>query len=152
MNTDVHHIFATDGYVNSKRSSYPYGEVSSASYTSANGSKVGSTSSSLGYAGTVFEPINEFKGDLARAYFYMATRYKNNIAGWDANSIYADAVLDGSGGQVFETWYLSMLKSWHIQDPVSQNEIDRNEAGYSHQGNRNPFVDYPSFVTEIWGN
>jgi endonuclease I len=152
MNTDVHHIFATDGYVNSKRSSYPYGEVSSASYTSANGSKVGSASSSLGYTGTVFEPIDEFKGDLARAYFYMATRYESNIVGWDSNSIYADAVLNGSGDQVFETWYLNMLKSWHTQDPVSQKEIDRNEAAYSHQGNRNPFVDYPSFVTEIWGN
>jgi endonuclease I len=152
MNTDVHHIFATDGYVNSKRSSYPYGEVSSASYTSANGSKVGSASSRLGYTGTVFEPIDEFKGDLARAYFYMATRYESNIVGWDSNSIYADAVLNGSGDQVFETWYLNMLKSWHTQDPVSQKEIDRNEAAYSHQGNRNPFVDYPSFVTEIWGN
>jgi len=152
MNTDVHHIFATDGYVNSKRSSYPYGEVNSASYTSANGSKVGSTSSTLGYTGTVFEPIDEFKGDLARAYFYMATRYENDIASWDNNSIYADAVLDGSKNQVFEAWYLTMLKNWHTQDPVSQKEIERNEAAYSHQGNRNPFVDYPIFVSEIWGN
>jgi endonuclease I len=47
---------------------------------------------------------------------------------------------------------LTMLKIWHTQDPVSQKEIDRNEAAYSYQGNRNPFVDYPSFVTEIWGN
>jgi endonuclease I len=152
MNTDVHHIFATDGYVNSKRSSYPYGEVSSATYTSNNGSKLGSGSSSLGYTGTVFEPIDEFKGDLARAYFYMATRYENDIDGWDSNSTYADAVLDGSSAQVYEDWFLAMLKTWHNQDPVSQKEIDRNEAGYSHQGNRNPFVDYPNFVSEIWGN
>jgi endonuclease I len=152
MNTDVHHIFATDGYVNSKRSSYPYGEVNSASFISANGSKVGSTSSSLGYTGTVFEPIDEFKGDLARAYFYMATRYENDIDGWDSNSSYADAVLNGSRDKVFETWFLTMLKIWHTQDPVSQKEIDRNEAAYSYQGNRNPFVDYPSFVSEIWGN
>ncbi|WP_293751521.1 endonuclease [uncultured Paraglaciecola sp.] len=152
MNTDVHHIFATDGYVNSKRSSYPYGEVSSASYTSNNGSKVGSNSSALGYTGTVFEPIDEFKGDLARAYFYMATRYENDIDGWDSNSTYADAVLNGTSAQVYEAWFLAMLKDWHIQDPVSQKELDRNEAAYSHQGNRNPFVDYPSFVSEIWGN
>lgn len=152
MNTDVHHIFATDGYVNSKRSSYPYGEVSSASYTSNNGSKLGSGSSSLGYTSTVFEPIDEFKGDLARAYFYMATRYENDIDGWDSNSTSADAVLDGTGDKVYEDWFLTMLKSWHSQDPVSQKELDRNDAAYSHQGNRNPFVDYPSFVTEIWGN
>lgn len=152
MNTDVHHIFATDGFVNSKRSSFPYGEVSSTTYTSSNGSKLGSGSSSLGYTGTVFEPIDEFKGDLARAYFYMATRYENVIDGWDGNSTSADAVLDGSDDKVYEDWFLTMLKSWHTQDPVSQKEINRNEAGYSHQGNRNPFVDYPAFVDEIWGN
>jgi endonuclease I len=152
MNTDVHHIFATDGYVNSKRSSYPYGEVSSASFTSNNGTKLGSGSSSLGYTGTVFEPIDEFKGDLARAYFYMATRYENDIDSWDTNSTYADAVLNGTSAQVYESWFLDMLKSWHTQDPVSQKELDRNEAAYSHQGNRNPFVDYPSFVSEVWGN
>ena len=152
MNTDVHHIFATDGYVNSKRSSYPYGEVGSASFTSNNGSKVGSAISGLGYTGTVFEPIDEFKGDLARAYFYMATRYENNIAAWDSNSTYANAVLNGTSAQVYEGWFLAMLKSWHSQDPVSQKEIDRNEAAYSHQGNRNPYVDYPNFVSEIWGN
>ncbi|MEP1551812.1 endonuclease, partial [Paraglaciecola sp.] len=152
MNTDIHHIFATDGYVNSKRSSYPYGEVSSTTYTSSNGSKLGTGSSSLGYTGTVFEPIDEFKGDLARAYFYMATRYQSDIDGWDSNSTYADAVLDGSSDQVYEDWFLDMLKDWHNQDPVSPKELNRNEAVYSHQGNRNPFVDYPSFVAEIWGN
>ncbi len=152
MNTDVHHIFPTDGYVNAKRSSYPYGEVGSATYTSDNGSKLGSAASGLGYTGTVFEPIDEFKGDIARAYFYMATRYENVISGWQSNTTYGDAVLDGSSDQVFEDWFLAMLLEWNAQDPVSQKEIDRNEAAYSFQGNRNPFVDYPDFVTEIWGN
>lgn len=152
MNSDVHHIFATDGYVNGKRSSYPYGEVGSATFTSDNGSLLGSASAALGYSGTVFEPIDEFKGDLARAYFYMATRYENVIGGWQGNSTSADAVLNGSSNQVFENWTLAMLKGWHQQDPVSQKELDRNEAAYSHQSNRNPFVDYPQFVSEIWGN
>jgi len=152
MNTDIHHIFSTDGYVNSKRSSYPYGEVSSASFTSNNGTKLGSGSSSLGYTGTVFEPIDEFKGDFARAYFYMATRYQNIIAGWETISSSGDAVLDGSNDQVFESWFLTMLKEWHNADPVSQKELDRNEAAFGFQGNRNPFVDYPHFVGEIWGN
>lgn len=152
MNSDVHHIFATDGYVNGRRSSYPYGEVGSASYTSQNGSKVGSAISGLGYSGTVFEPIDEFKGDLARAYFYMATRYEDVIANWENNSSYGDAVLNGSSSQVFETWFLNMLLSWHANDPVSQKEINRNEAAYGHQGNRNPFVDHPELVNSIWGN
>lgn len=152
MNSDVHHIFATDGYVNGRRSSYPYGEVGSATYTSQNGSKVGSAASGLGYSGTVFEPIDEFKGDLARAYFYMATRYEDVIANWESNSSYSNAVLNGSSSQVFEAWFLNMLLSWHANDPVSPKEINRNEAAYTYQGNRNPFVDHPELVNSIWGN
>ncbi|UAA38450.1 endonuclease [Paraneptunicella aestuarii] len=151
MNSDVHHIFASDGYVNGRRSSFPYGEVGSASYTSNNGSKLG-TGSGIGYTGTVFEPIDEFKGDLARAYFYMATRYEDRIAGWETNSTSSNDVLNGTNTQVFEAWTLAMLKLWHTQDPVSQKEIDRNNAAQTFQGNRNPFVDHPEFVTEIWGN
>ncbi|MBF7071815.1 endonuclease [Glaciecola sp. MH2013] len=152
MNSDVHHIFASDGFVNSKRSSFPYGEVSSATFTSLNGSKVGSARSGLGYSGTVFEPIDEFKGDLARAYFYMATRYQDQIGTWQSNSSSANAVLNGSSNQVFESWFLNMLKAWHQADPVSQKERDRNEAAQTYQGNRNPYIDRPEFVTEIWGN
>ncbi|MCY7296332.1 endonuclease [Alteromonas sp. a30] len=152
MNSDIHHIFASDGYVNGQRSSFPYGEVGAASFTSNNGSKKGSAASGLGYSGTVFEPIDEFKGDIARAYFYMATRYQDVISGWQGNSSSSDAVLNGTSTQVFETWQLNMLKQWHAQDPVSQLEIDRNNAAQTYQGNRNPFVDHPEFVSLIWGN
>ena len=152
MNSDIHHIFATDGYVNAQRSSYPYGDVGSTTFISQNGSKVGSAQSGLGYSGTVFEPIDEFKGDLARAYFYMATRYEDRISGWENNSAYGDAVMNGTSNQVFESWFLNVLKQWHNADPVSQKEIDRNNAAELFQGNRNPFVDYPEFVSQIWGN
>ncbi|MEZ8381614.1 endonuclease [Vibrio splendidus] len=152
MNSDGHHLFATDGYVNSKRSNWPFGEVSSATYTSSNGSKLGSAANSLGYAGTVFEPIDEFKGDFARAYFYMATRYENEIANWEGNSTSSDAALDGTNTTVFEPWLLTMLKRWHSEDAVSQKEIDRNKAVHDFQGNRNPFIDHPEFVSQIWGN
>ncbi len=152
MNSDIHHIFATDGFVNAKRSSYPYGEVGSASFVSSNGSKLGNAAAGMGYSGVVFEPIDEFKGDIARAYFYMATRYQNQLTNWQNNSSQANAALNGSSNQVFETWTLQLLKQWHQQDPVSQKERDRNDAAYQYQGNRNPFIDYPQFVTEIWGN
>jgi len=150
MNSDIHHIFATDGFVNSKRSGFPYGEVASATFTSSNNSKLGTATTALGYSGTVFEPIDEFKGDLARAQLYMATRYQDVIANWQTMSTYGDAILDGSSNKVFETWQLNMLLRWHANDPVSQKEIDRNEAAYSHQGNRNPFVDHPEYVGKIW--
>ena len=151
MVSDVHHIFATDGKVNGKRSNFPYGEVETATYTSSNGSKLGSPTAALGFAGdTVFEPIDEFKGDLARAYFYMATRYEDRIGSWQANSDNANAVLNGSTDVVFESWVIVMLKRWNENDPVSPKEQYRNDAAFQYQGNRNPFVDHPEYVNEIW--
>ncbi|WP_419813088.1 endonuclease [Bacterioplanoides sp.] len=149
MRSDVHHLFATDGFVNSRRSNHPYGNVSSASWTSRNGSKLGNEASAQ-FNGTVFEPIDEFKGDLARAYFYIATRYENRIANWQGNGT-ADNVLNGTANQVFDSWHLNLLKAWHQLDPVSQKERDRNQAAFAYQGNRNPFVDNPQWVNVIWG-
>ena len=76
MYTDLFHIYPTDGYVNGKRADLPYGETDNASWTSTNGSKIGYCSY-VGYTDKIFEPIDEFKGDLARSYFYMLTRYKD---------------------------------------------------------------------------
>ena len=150
MYTDIHHVYATDGYVNNRRSNYPFGEVGTSTWASENGSLLGTSTDSLGYTGTVFEPIDEFKGDFARAYFYMATRYEDIINSWSDNSDNADAVLDGSSDYVYEDWVITMLKTWNENDPVSQKEIDRNEAAYEFQGNRNPFIDHPEYVNQIW--
>lgn len=153
MYTDMHHIFPTDGQVNSQRSNFPYGEVGNASWTSTNGTKKGNNNYNFpnAYNGTVFEPIDEFKGDLARVYFYMATRYENQISGWETSNAGSDATLNGTSNQVFEDWMLAMLIDWHNADPVSQKEIDRNNAAYTFQGNRNPYVDNPQYVAQVWG-
>ena len=139
--SDGHHIFPTDGKVNGQRSNYPYGEVGTATWTSQNGSKLGSAKASLGYSGTVFEPIDCYKGDFARAHFYMATRYYNN-------SQFNDCAWAASGAKL-KSWYDTMLRSWAKSDPVSQKEIDRNNAVYAYQGNRNPFIDYPDLIDMI---
>jgi len=149
MKSDALHILPTDGYVNGRRSNWPYSEVGSTTWISENGSKLG-TSNVPGYSGTAFEPIDEFKGDLARIYFYMATRYQNLIAGWENNSANADAVLDGTSNHVFENWFLNLMVKWHNQDPVSVKETNRNNAVYDFQHNRNPFVDHPEYVSLIW--
>ncbi|HBH49852.1 MAG TPA: hypothetical protein DDX98_14500 [Bacteroidales bacterium] len=149
MYADVHHIFPTDGQVNSYRGSYPYGNVTSPTLTTQNGSKRGN-SSHPGYSGVVFEPIDEFKGDVARAHFYIATRYQDVITGWENNSSSSNAVLNGTSTKVFEDWALEVLLDWHKSDPVSEKEIARNNAAYSYQGNRNPFIDYPEFISCIW--
>ncbi|SHG31867.1 endonuclease [Flavobacterium johnsoniae] len=144
MVADAHFITPTDGKVNGMRSNYPHGTVNSATYTSQNGSKLGSSSVS-GYSGTVFEPINAFKGDIARMYFYFATRYESTVAG------YSYPMFNGSSNQVFTTAFLNMLLAWHAQDPVSAREIARNNAIYARQNNRNPFIDHPEYVNQIWG-
>ncbi len=150
MKNDINQVYPTDGKVNGRRSNYPLADVASASWTSQNGSKLGSCADS-GYSGTVFEPIDEFKGDVARVYFYMATRYENQIGSWENANASSDAVLDGSSDKVFEDWYLEVLLQWNNQDPVSQKELDRNNAAYNYQGNANPFIDHPEWVNAIWG-
>lgn len=150
MYTDLFQIVPTDGYINGLRANYPYGETSSASYTSGNGSKVG-PNSIAGYSGTIFEPADEYKGDFARNYFYMATRYKDIIANWENYNSNGDVVLDGTSFPVYESWFLDMIMTWHSDDPVSQKEIDRNNAVYAIQNNRNPFIDHPEYVDLIWG-
>ncbi|MBN2637495.1 MAG: endonuclease [Bacteroidales bacterium] len=144
MYTDLFHIYPTDGYVNGKRSNYPYGEVSSPSWTSTNGSKLG-TNITAGYSGTVFEPIDAYKGDLARTYLYMVTCYENVVTQWHSD------VLSGDTYPALSKWTLDLLLKWAKEDPVSQKEIDRNNAIYNIQHNRNPYIDHPEYIDEIWG-
>lgn len=150
MKSDIVHVLPTDGYVNNRRSSYPYGETDRPTYSSNNGfSKLGPCSVE-GYSGTVFEPNDEYKGDIARIYFYMATRYENKVSSWNNNG--ATAVFAGNPYPVFKGWFLKMLLRWAKEDPVSQKEIDRNNAVYKCQRNRNPYVDYPGLEQYVWGD
>lgn len=152
MNTDLYHVVPSDGYSNGMRSNYPFGETTSGNYTTSNGSMRGNNTVGSIYSGYIFEPADIYKGDFARIYFYMATRYEDQIASWENNASSADVVFNGTAYPVFEPWYLDMLARWHFQDPVSQKEIKRNDEVYNLQGNRNPFVDHPEFVVQIWGD
>ena len=143
MYTDLFHLYPTDGFVNSKRGNLPIGKVINSTWTSTNGSKVG-TSSISGYSGSVFEPIDSFKGDFARTYFYMATCYMDKNLGVETQSNF-------SGGDL-KPWAKELLLQWAALDPVSQKEIDRNNAVYQLQHNRNPFIDYPELAEKVFGN
>lgn len=151
MHTDIFHIYPTDGYVNSRRSNYPYGEVDESKiiWESENGSKLGISTDSI-YPQAVFEPIEDYKGDFARSYFYMATCYQDKIAGWKNNTEYTKAILDGTDSTVYQQWYLKILLQWHYNDPVSQKEINRNNSVFKIQKNRNPFIDSTHYVERIW--
>ena len=143
MYTDLFHLYPTDGYVNSKRGNLPIGKVTNATWTSTNGSKVG-TSNISGYSGQVFEPIDSFKGDFARTYFYMAVCYMDKNLGVETQSNF-------SGGDL-KPWAKQLLLQWAALDPVSQKEMDRNNAVYQLQHNRNPFIDHPELAEKIFGS
>ncbi len=141
MYSDLFHLFPTDGYVNGRRNNYNYGNVSAPTWTSQNGSKLG-PNTFPGFSGTVFEPITAYKGDLARGHFYMSTRYYTEDAGWSTS--------DGTNKADLLPWYANLLFSWHTLDTVSVKEINRNNAIFAIQNNRNPFIDHPEFAAEIW--
>jgi endonuclease I len=141
MYSDLHHIVPTDGYVNNRRANFPFGEVNNPTWTSTNGSKLG-PSVTPGYTGTVFEPISPYKGDFARGFFYMSVRYMGEDAGWAGSEM--------TQGAEIRPWAVTMLLRWHLQDPVSQKEMNRNNAVFALQQNRNPFIDRPEFAVRIW--
>jgi len=168
MKNDPFHVFPSDGKVNGWRSNYPFGVVegitspcnSGASNTpcnSLNNSKKGNNKITQfsNYSGIVFEPIDAFKGDIARAYFYFATRYEDSMDNFyssiiDINDCPAKNMFDGSINKVFSDNFILLLIKWHKEDPVSAKEVAQNNAIYTYQGNRNPFIDNPNYVCQIW--
>lgn len=145
---DYLHIFPTDKAVNGKRASWPYGQVGAASFTSLNGSKLGN-SSLAGVSGTVFEPIDSFKGDVARAFLYFVTRYEDNMPSY-GNNTEASQAFEPNKYPSVDLAFLQMMINWHQLDPVSTKEQLRNNAAYAFQKNRNPYVDRPEFVDLVW--
>lgn len=140
--SDLFHVYPTDGKVNGERGNLPYGSVATATWTSLNGGKKG-LCSDLGYSLEAFEPIDEYKGDLARTYFYMSTRYYTEDAGWSTSA--------ATNKSTILPWQVNVLLQWHHQDPVSAKEIARNDSiYYRYQHNRNPFIDNPQWADSIW--
>ena len=144
MKSDIHHVLPSDGYVNNRRSNFPHGIVTGTpTYTSNDGCKLGSDRN----GNTVFEPMNHYKGDIARIYFYFATCYEDRIPNFKKT-------FDGMDKNTYPTIkdkYIDIYLQWSIDDPVSTKETDRNDAIYAVQKNRNPFVDHPEYACRIWG-
>lgn len=122
---DLHHLFPTDSAMNSLRGNINFGEVINDKH------KVKCTASKYG-TGTntnhdVFEPPQNHKGQVARALFYFSIRY--------------DLAISPSEEKI--------LKQWHIQNPVTDEEMNRNNSIYELQNNRNPFIDHPELVDQV---
>lgn len=150
MKSDLVQVVPTDGFVNNRRSNHPLGETNGDQYQSQNGyCKLGACTTK-GYSGTVFEPNDEVKGDIARIYFYVLACYENLHPNWNGGT--ASNVFDGKAYPGLKTWALQMFLRWAKQDPVDDVERARNEVVYKWQKNRNPFVDYPSLCEYVWGD
>lgn len=142
--SDMWNLYPSDGAANQAKLNYPLGLTASTSFN--NGvTKVGGAQT--GYGGgsrNVFEPDDEYKGDFARAYMYVATVYDD--INWVINYMYKKEAYP-----TLVPWAKEMLLQWCRQDPVDQKEIDRNNVVEQYQGNRNPFVDFPELAEYIWG-
>jgi len=163
MYSDAHFVIPSDNRVNGWRDNYPFGRVVTTTgvqcsnstlnnvdttpcYTT-NQSRIGNNVNSgysAGYTNVVFEPIDEFKGDIARALLYFGTRYQDNVSSWSY------VMFNSTSDQVFTNTFLNILITWHLNDPVSAYEIAKNNAVYTFQGNRNPFIDHPEYVCQIY--
>ena len=146
--TDLNHLYPGEAKANQAKSNYPLGEVRTASKFDNGVTKVGAPMEGQGGgAAFVFEPDDEYKGDFARTYFYMVTCYQDYK--WATSYMY---MLQQNTYPTLNAWSTRMLLKWAAEDPVSDKERMRNEAVYSIQNNRNPFIDFPDLAEYIWGD
>ena len=135
--TDCHHLTATQKQVNTARGDLDFDEVKN------NTGEVFSDGYGNSWINNVcFEPRDEAKGDCARAIFYMMARYNDSTLDLEI----VDEIPTSTSSTIGKIGKLSTLLKWHYQDPVSDEEIRRNEVIYSYQANRNPFIDHPEWV------
>ncbi|WP_268926446.1 endonuclease [Mycoplasmopsis mucosicanis] len=134
---DAHFVWPSDKKVNEWRGNNPHFNVQSPTKTSLNGTKIGKKYT---------EPVNIFKGDTARAYFYFQITHKNAIHG-KSKEVFKKAY------PYFSDQFLNVYKEWADFDPVDIIEVDRNNIIAEYEGGlRNPFIDYPELIDLIWGD
>ena len=162
---DCYHLNPSNSTANSARSNYPLG-VPEKDIKTSGSLKIGKRHhEELNVDHGVFEPKDEYKGDFARAYFYMATCYGKDkdgnydqvcskYQGWrlDNKDVGSKFAMQNDNYLEFQPWEQEVLITWHRQDPVSVKEIKRADAVSDFQHNRNPFIDYPFLAEYIWGD
>lgn len=164
--SDRHHLFLADGKVNQVRSSYPFGETDATNgfsgLSNANKALGQFGVAASGYTGNVYEPDDQYKGDVARAVLYMVIRYATSDVcktyGGSANAYPVTTWSNAMFSSSLNTNYglsdkaKAVFLAWHRADPVSAKEVARNNGVEAKQGNRNPFIDLPDLVEYLWGN
>lgn len=148
---DLFNLYPADATANGRKSNNPIGIVDgTVSYT--NGvTKVGKSSSYRADSLiTAWEPADQWKGDFARTYFYMATCYSHMTSLWTTTE--GSLTVDPNSPLLMRPWVYNLMLEWAEADPLDEIEQQRCDAIYEIQGNRNPFVDYPELCYYIWGN
>ncbi|MFT6638672.1 MAG: hypothetical protein ACJAYP_001258 [Flavobacterium sp.] len=126
--SDAHHIRVANGQENSSRNNKNFGNVASSTvYNGPSGTQ------------------GSWKGDVARALFYMAVRFN------DLNVVNGDPTEDNAGSPSGNIGDLATLLSWNNSDPSDDFEMNRNNYIYTWQMNRNPFIDHPNLADYIFG-
>ena len=151
--SDFHSLLPSDVRGNQNaHSNYSFGvpETGITTYLSDKNTPVGRNGYVSGSPNKVFEPLDQYKGDVARAMFYMPARYyeyidalhpKLELVDSSPNTNTASSTVTGKAG------ILTTLLEWHELDPVDDYEIRRNNLiANNYQGNRNPFIDYPQWA------
>lgn len=158
---DLYHLNPSEHRANTAKSDYAPG-VPDSLVTFDNGLFRTGYRKGLPYC-RVWEPADEYKGDFARAYFYVVTCYEDlhwidtvKLTTGGKPSLAATSgayfAMDNNSWQAFRPWLRDILLQWHRQDPVSEKEIRRQDAVSSIQHNRNPYIDYPELAEYIWGD
>lgn len=146
--TDIHHLRAADVSTNSARNNRNFDDATT-QYVDGSGNYSGTTDSYTSTTDWIWEPRDEVKGDVARMIFYMVVRYEGDNGEPDLEL--TDSYLSSTDKSAFHG-KASTLIAWHLADPVSQEERDRNDVVYSYQNNRNPFIDHPEYVCDIFSS
>ncbi len=141
---DLYHLCPADRVANNNKSNYPPGILADSSKVNNGYFFMGKDTTWNDYAFTIQD---EYKGDFARAYFYIATAYEDRQWVKDYK-----AYVNNDSYLTLTPYLIQILLDWHRIDPVSQKEIDRLDAISTIQHNRNPFIEYPELVEYIWGN
>lgn len=165
--TDMHMLMLSDSSYNSSRNNKPYGnctasctEYPTQTYASAGGGGSVFPGNSNWANTSIWQTWGKLKGNVARALLYMDVRYEGGTHGGTGAAEPDLRLTDdlslitttGSNASVAYMGLLTVLLQWHAADPVTEAERLRNDAIHSYQGNRNPFVDHPEWVTCVYQN
>ncbi|PKL83212.1 MAG: hypothetical protein CVV24_06055 [Ignavibacteriae bacterium HGW-Ignavibacteriae-3] len=138
--TDGHHLRPENPTVNSTKSNLDFDN---------GGILVPNGGGSKYIVGTSWEARDEVKGDIARMIFYMATRYQGESG--EPNLQVVDYIPSSPNNQPLYG-KLSTLLAWNHQDPPDAFEMNRNNTIAFYQGNRNPYIDHPEWVSSVFGS